>query len=194
MRQSSLFRCSSHSLPSSFRRVITVGFHQCAKFCSRNRRYDAFSRCGFNIECSNSLTKAQHNDAVNDLEDIGQVVRNNHYSQPLIAQAANHVEHLARLRYTERSRWLVKQHHAGITQNGLRYRYRLALPTGERHDRRTHRGNFYVKGTQHLQGTLFHVNLRQRADRRALLAPYKEVSDDIEVVTKGQVLVDRLDA
>ena len=70
------------------------------------------SRCVVSrgVEARDVLAEAQDRDAVGDLEDVVQVVRDEHDREALLGEPAHEVEHLARLRDAERGGRLVEDH------------------------------------------------------------------------------------
>ena len=80
----------------------------------------------------------QHEDAVGDLEDVGQVVADHDDAEPALAQPPDQVEHLRRLGDAERGGGLVEQHDLRLAQQRAGDRDLLALarrrggPTSQR--------------------------------------------------------------
>ena len=66
-------------------------------------------------------------DAVSDLEDVIQVVRNKHHCDTVFSEPLDQVQHLARLRDAERRRGLVHDHKLCVGHHGLGDGDRLAL-------------------------------------------------------------------
>ena len=81
----------------------------------------------------------EHDDAVRDREDVGQVVGDEDDAEPALAQAADEAEHLRGLRDAERGGGLVEDHEPGLTEHRARDRDRLALAAGEHADLGAHR-------------------------------------------------------
>src|SRR5215831_4797715 len=59
-------------------------------------------------------SQVQHRDPVRDLEDVVQVVGDDHHRQPAIAEPFDQVQHLPGLRHPEGGGGLVKQHQLGV--------------------------------------------------------------------------------
>ena len=64
------------------------------------------------VEDARAPTEPQHEDAVGDLEHVGEVVADHHDAEPLLAQPLDQREHLRGLLHAERRRRLVEQHDA----------------------------------------------------------------------------------
>ena len=67
-------------------------------------------------------TESEHGDSVGDLEDVVEVVRDEHDGQPSLREALDEVEHLARLGHAERGGRLVENDEARVPLHGLRHR------------------------------------------------------------------------
>ena len=131
---------------------------------------------------------------VGHLEDVVQVVRDEHDREALLAQAPHEVEHLPRLRDAQRRRRLVEDHELRVPHDGLGHRDRLALPTGQAGHRLAHgadRGD--RKGRQGLLRAALHAHLVETPQGAELLAAEEHVLHDVEVVGQREVLVDDLD-
>src|SRR4051812_579583 len=83
----------------------------------------------------------EHRDPVGDLEDVVQVVRDDHDREPLLAQPSHELEHLARLRDAERRRRLVEDDDARVPHHRSRDGHRLPLSAGKRRDRLARRAD-----------------------------------------------------
>ena len=138
--------------------------------------------------------EAQDGDPVGDLEDVVQVVRDEHDREAPVGEALDEVEHLARLGDAERRGRLVEDDEPRVPQHGLRDRDRLALAAGER-------GYGLADGAdrgdgerlQRLGRALLHLGSFRRQSRSCVLAAEVHVLDDVEVVAEREVLVDDLD-
>src|SRR5579863_7757013 len=89
-------------------------------------------------------SQVQHRDPVRDLEDVVQVVGDDHHGQPLIPEPLDQVQHLPGLHHPESGGGLVQQHQLGVPHDRLGHRHRLPLTTRERGHRladRAHRGH-----------------------------------------------------
>src|SRR6516164_1913456 len=96
-------------------------------------------------------SQVQHRDPVRDLEDVVQVVGDDHHRQPAIAEPFDQVQHLPGLHHPEGGGGLVKQHQLGVPHHRLGHRDRLPLTSRERGHwlaDRAHRG--HPKGAQGL--------------------------------------------
>src|SRR3984885_5037179 len=136
--------------------------------------------------------QVQHRDPVGDLEDVVQVVGDDHHREPVVPQALDQVEYLPGLHHPEGSGGLVEQHQLGVPHHGLGHRDRLALAAGERCHwlaDGAHRGH-----PQALQGLgrfqLHRVLVEQAVAQR--FPAEEHVLDDVQVVGQRQVLVDGL--
>src|SRR5579862_8007771 len=137
--------------------------------------------------------QVQHRDPVRDLENVVQVVGDDHHGQPAVAQAHDQVQDGPGLHDAEGGGGLVKQHQLGVPHHRLGHRHRLPLTSGERGHRladRAHRG--HPQRAQGLGGLQLHRVLVEQA--AAQLFPAEEhVLDDVQVVGQRQVLVHGLD-
>src|SRR5262249_58379863 len=77
----------------------------------------------------------QYGDPVRDLEDVNEVVRDEHDREALLGQAPDEVQHLLRLGDAQRGRGLVEEDEAVVPQHRTRDRDRLPLAAGGRRDR-----------------------------------------------------------
>src|SRR5699024_988984 len=66
----------------------------------------------------------------------------------------------------------------------------LSLSTGQRRHRHTQVGDVDRERGQEFPGATFHLDLVQSAGEVELLVTEEEVPDDVEIVAKGEVLVD----
>jgi hypothetical protein len=83
--------------------------------------------------------EAKDGDAVGGLEDVVEVVRDDHDREALLAEAPDERQHLLGLGDAERRRRLVQDHELGVPLHGLGHRDRLPLAAGERGDGLTDR-------------------------------------------------------
>src|SRR3954464_14036385 len=81
------------------------------------------------LEAGDVLAEAQHGDVVGDLEDVVEVMRDDDDGESLMAEAADEIEHLARLGDAERGRRLVEDDDLRVPHDGLGDRHRLPLST-----------------------------------------------------------------
>ena len=86
------------------------------------------------LEHADVPTEAQHGDPVGDLEDVVEVVRDDHDGEPLLAEPPHELEHLLGLRDAERRGRLVEDHDSRVPHHGPRDGDRLALAAGEGRD------------------------------------------------------------
>ena len=131
---------------------------------------------------------------VADLEDVVQVVRDQHDGETLLGEALDEIEHLTRLRNAERGCRLVEDHELRVPLHGLGDRDRLALAARERRDRLPDRAD--RRDGERLQRhsrVLLHHRLLETVEPVVLLAAEVHVLDDVEVVAEREVLVDDLD-
>src|SRR5579859_1200589 len=139
-------------------------------------------------------SQVQHRDPVRDLEDVVQVVGDDHHGQPLVPEPLDQVQHLPGLHHPEGGGGLVQQHQLGVPHDCLGHRHRLPLTTRERGHRladRAHRG--HPKGLQGVGRRQFHRVLVEQAVPQPFAAQ-EHVLDDVQVVGQRQILVDGLDA
>src|SRR5215470_4210723 len=138
-------------------------------------------------------SQVQHRDPVRDLEDVVQVVGDDHHRQPAIAEPFDQVQHLPGLHHPEGGGGLVKQHQLGVPHHRLGHRNRLPLTFRERGHRlpdRAHRG--HPQGGQGLARLYLHRVLVEQAAAQSFPAE-EHVLDDVQVVGQRQILVDGLD-
>ena len=138
--------------------------------------------------------EVQHRDAVGDLEDVVEVVADEHDRQALVREPAHELEHLLGLRDAERRGRLVEDDDLGVPQHRPGDRHGLALTAGQARDLladRLHRPH-----RQSREGLLRAPLHRRLVEASALgdLAAEEQVVDDVEVVAEREVLVDDLDA
>src|SRR2546430_9254530 len=139
-------------------------------------------------------SEVEDRDVVRDLEDVVQVVRDDHHGQALVAQPPDEVEHHPGLDHTERGRRLVHEHQLRVPHHRLVDGYRLALPSGQRCHRLAdglHGGDTQAR-QRFRRGALHAVLIEQSAAQT--LASQEHVLDDVQVVGQCEVLVDGLDA
>ena len=136
----------------------------------------------------------KHGDAIGDLEDVVEVVRDQDDREALLAEPLDEREHLLGLRDAERRGRLVEDDELRVPHHRPGDRDRLALPTRERGhllaDRPDRRD---AQRLQRLGGALLHHRLLKHLDEVVRLAPEIHVLDDVEVVAEREVLVDDLD-
>src|SRR5438445_2666395 len=150
------------------------------------------------VECRclvlhDDAAEVHHRDAVGHLEDVVQVVRDDHDRKASIAQPFDQVEHHLRLHHSERSRRLVHDHQLGVPHHCFGHRDRLTLATGQRGDglaNRPHRRDA-ESGERLFRGPL-HVVFVEQSGAEAFAAE-EHVLNDVEVVRQREVLVDGLD-
>src|SRR5579871_2243875 len=138
-------------------------------------------------------SQVQHRDPVRDLEDVVQVVGDDHHGQPLVPEPLDQVQHLPGLHHPEGGGGLVQQHQLGVPHHRLGHRHRLPLASRQRGDRladRAHRG--HPQGAQGIGRLQLHRVLVEQAVPQALPAQ-EHVLDDVQVVGQRQILVDGLD-
>src|SRR2546421_12814022 len=147
---------------------------------------------GFVLHCHAS--EVEDRDVVRDLEDVVQVVRDDHHGEALVAQPPDEVEHHPGLDDAQRGGRLVHDHQLRVPHHRLGDGDRLALPSGQRCDRLAdglHCGD--AQARERLRGGPLHAVLVQQSGAQAL-ASKEHVLDDVQVVRQRQVLIDRLDA
>ena len=148
----------------------------------------------FALHDGGDLAQIHGGDAVRDLQHVDHVVRDQQHGDALVGEPADQVEHLRRLRHTERGRGLVEQHDLGVPQHGLRDRDGLALPAGQAGHalaNRLHRA--HRQRVERLAGGLLHGDLVEQ-DAAVPFPAEEHVLHDVEVVAQGEVLIDDLDA
>jgi len=149
------------------------------------------------VEGGDAPPQPEHDDAVDDLEDVGEVVADDDHADTLFLQAQDEVEDLARLGHAERCSRLVEEHHPCVAQDRARHRHRLALTPGELRHQEPDRGDLHRQAAEDVDGLLLHRHLvddapgPQAADPR--LMAEEQIGDDVEVVAEREVLVDRGD-
>jgi hypothetical protein len=142
---------------------------------------------------ADALAEAQHGDPVCDLEDVVEVVRDEHDGQPALRQPAHEVEHLARLRDAERRRGLVEDHDLRVPHHRLGDGDGLALSSREPGDRLAHGAQRrHGEAVERRTRLLLHRRLVEHRARH-LLAPEVHVRDHVEVVREREILVHDLD-
>src|ERR1051325_8729301 len=131
---------------------------------------------------------------VGDLENVVQVVGDDHHSQPAVAQPLDEVEHLSRLHDAEGRGGLVHDHELGVPHHRLGHRHRLTLASRQRGDGLPDRAHGrHTKAREGLFGRALHAVLVEEAVLRAL-ATEQHVLPDVEVVRQREVLVGGLDS
>ena len=93
----------------------------------RDRVHDLLLRHVRFREHVHRLAEPQHGDPVGDLEDVVQVVRDEHDADAAVGEAADEVEHLARLCHAQGGRRLVEDDHLRLPHDRFRDRDRLPL-------------------------------------------------------------------
>ena len=78
------------------------------------------------------VAEAEHGDPCRHLEDVVQVVRDEHDSEAPVCKPPDERQHLLRLSDAERSGGLVEDDETRVPLNRLRDRNRLSLPALER--------------------------------------------------------------
>ena len=145
------------------------------------------------VEDADVPSEPEHGDPVGRLEDVVEVVRDDHDAETLLAEAADEREHLLGLRHAEGGGRLVEDDELRVPLDGLRDGDGLALAAGERRDRlpdrrdRRHREALERRG-----GGVLHRRLVEDLEPVGLAAEV-HVLDDVEVVAEGEILVDDLD-
>jgi hypothetical protein len=125
------------------------------------------------------------------LEDVVQVVRDDHDGEALVGEPPHQFEHLLGLRDAERRRRLVEDDKLRIPHNGARDSDGLALAARECGDRLPDRADRRHRERLHRLGRpLFHDRLLEPLEAIVRLAPEVHVLDDVEVVAQRKVLVD----
>src|SRR5690242_1466012 len=132
-------------------------------------------------------------DSIGDLEDVIQVVRDEHHSEAAVAQPLGQVQHLLGLHDAEGGGRLVHDHELGVPHHGFGHRDRLPLAARQRGDRLPDRSDgCHAQSSQRLGRGALHAVLVEEAVAR-LFATEKHVLHDVEVVRQREVLVDGLD-
>ena len=141
-----------------------------------------------------AAAEPQDSDPVCHLEDVVQVVRDEHDREPLIGQPLDELEHLLRLGDAERRSRLVEDHEAGVPHHRAGDGDRLPLAAGERRDRLADRADRGHREGLHRLGRLgLHHRLLEPLEDVVRLAAEVHVLDDVEVVAEREILVDDLD-
>ncbi len=83
------------------------------------------------LEQGDPLAEPKHGDPVGALEDVVEVVGDDHDAEVPLGETADEVEHLTGLRDPEGGRRLVEDDELRVPHDGLRHRHRLALASGE---------------------------------------------------------------
>ena len=129
------------------------------------------------------------------LEDVVQVVGDDHDSEIPFRQALDEIEHLARLGDAERRGGLVEDDEPGVPHHRLRHRDRLSLASREPGDRLPNRFERRDReAVQRLPRGALHARLVEHEAGAGPLPPEEHVGDDVEVVREREILVDDLDA
>ncbi len=150
---------------------------------------------GVSLVDADVATEPEDRDPRRDLEDVVQVVRDEHHGEALLGEALDEIENLTRLRDPERGRRLVEDDELRVPLHGFGYRNGLPLATRERGDQLS--GGADRRDGQRLQrlrGVLLHRRLLETPEPVALLPAEVHVLDDVEVVAEREILVDDLDA
>ncbi len=148
----------------------------------------------FSLEDGDAAAQAQDGDPRRDLEDVVQVVRDDHHREALLGEPLHELEHLAGLGHAERGRRLVEDHEARVPHHRARDRDRLALAAGEARDLLPRRADRRDGEAFHRLGRLrLHLGLPEPPDHVVVLAAEVHVLDDVEVVAQREILVDDLD-
>ena len=138
-------------------------------------------------------TEVEGDDAIGHLEHIVHVVRDQHDADPLIGEPAYEIQHLARLRGTERSGGLVEHHHL------LSHSTALAMYTVWRWPPErlaTFWRTLVTVRTCNVSSVFASEDLHTdvvQAEAIRPLEPEEHVLDDVEVVAQREVLVHDLD-
>ena len=160
----------------------------------RDRLHDLLLRRLGPLQHRNSLTEAEHGDPVRAFEDVVQVVGDDHDPQASLGQAADEVQHLARLGHAESRRGLVEDDELRLPHDRFRHRDRLPLTAGQAGDRlpdRPQRG--HREAVERLAGRALHARLVENHSGADALPAQEHVRDDVEVVREREVLVHDLD-
>src|SRR5437762_195066 len=137
--------------------------------------------------------EAQDCDPRGDLEDVVEVVRDEHDCEALVGEALDEVEDLARLRDAERRGGLVENDDLGVPLHGLGDGDRLPLAPRQRGHRLTDRADGRDgQRPEGLGGALLHERLFQAPEPVAFLAAQVHVLHHVEVVAECEILVDDL--
>ena len=141
------------------------------------------------------LAEPQDGDPVGDLEDVVQVVGDDHDAEIPFRQALDEVEHLTRLGDAERRGGLVEDDETGVPHHRLRHGDGLSLASREPGDglpNRFERGD--GEAVQRFPRGALHARLVEHETDASPLPPQEHVGDDVEVVGEREILVDDLDA
>src|SRR5918999_6481368 len=76
----------------------------------RNGMHDLLLVRFGSLEHCNALSEPKHGDSIGHVEDVVEVVGDDHDSEPPLSKAANEIQDLPGLRHSERSRGLVQDH------------------------------------------------------------------------------------
>jgi len=101
----------------------------------------------------------QHEDAVGDLEHVGQVVADHKHTEPTLAQPADQRQHLRGLRDTERGGRLVEQHDLRLAEQRARHRHLLTLAAREGPDLVAEARDRHREVGQELLRAVLHLDL-----------------------------------
>ena len=101
----------------------------------RDRVHDLLLRRGRLLVDAHVTAEAEHRDPRRGLEDVVQVVRDDHDAEALLGEPIDEREHLLGLRNAERGGRLVEDHELRVPHDGACDRDRLALTARERRDR-----------------------------------------------------------
>ena len=108
-------------------------------------------------------SESEHRDSVCRLEDVVQVVRDDHDRETLLAETPDQGEHLLCLSDTQCCRRLVEDHELRVPHHGPRDGDRLALPAGEGRDRLPDRlDRRHPQPGERLEGLGLHRRLSQK--------------------------------
>src|SRR3954467_1146017 len=107
--------------------------------------------------------EAQDDDAVGDLEDVGEVVGDDDDRVAVLAQALDQREHLGRLPHAERRGGLVEHDDLGVAEQRARDRDLLALATRHRADLGPDVGDGHREVREQVVGLLLHRRLVELA-------------------------------
>src|SRR4029079_7895573 len=93
------------------------------------------------VERADESAQPEDGDAVRNLEDVGEIVADDHDAMALLAEPLDEVEDLLGLGDSQGRGGLIEEHHLVVPENGPGDRHRLALPARERRDDRPNAGD-----------------------------------------------------
>ena len=134
---------------------------------------------GVGVKDAIVAAEPQHHDAVGDGADVLHVVADHQHAEAAIAYPLDEVEHLGRLRDTERRRGFVEEDQLGLEQQRASDGDRLPLPARQRGDNLAHARDTGGQFVEQRPGADFHPDFVEPVGAR--LAPEKDIGDNIEV-------------